>query len=285
MAIFSLIRGRCSLPDALFLIALGVSTGMAGPAQADQPVPWQMGYQEAASPVMAQVEDLHNFITIIMVLIVLLVVALLAYVAIRFSAKANPVPSRTTHHTLLEVAWTVIPIVILVVISVPSFKLLYYMDRTYDADITIKAIGHQWYWSYEYPDHGNFAFDSFMKYPEDLAEGEPRLLAVDNDIVVPVGKNVRILITSTDVIHSFAVPSLGLKTDANPGRINETWVRVDKPGTYYGQCSELCGTNHGFMPLAVRAVPQEEFDAWVIEAREKFASADGPAPVSIADAR
>lgn len=281
MAISTHMKRRCLLVG--MAVVAGVS--MMTPALADQPHAWQMGYQDPASPVMERIESLHNFITIIMTGVVLLVMALLAYIAVKFNARANPVPSRTAHNTPLEIAWTVIPILILLVIAVPSFRLLYFMDRTQDADITIKAIGHQWYWSYEYPDHGNFTFDSFMKYPEDLKDGEPRLLAVDNDIVVPVGKNVRILITSTDVIHSFAVPSLGLKTDANPGRTNETWMRIETPGIYYGQCSELCGTNHGFMPLAVRAVPEEEFEAWVVEAREKFASINGPTPVTVASTR
>lgn len=251
------------------LITLPVLTG---PAWADgAPTPWQMGFQEPATPVMERIADLNGYLTIIMVVIVALVMGLLAYVILRFNHKSNPVPSKTTHNQILEVAWTAAPVLVLVAIAIPSFKLLYYMDRAQDADMTIKAVGHQWYWSYEYPDHGDFMFDSFMKYPSDLAEGEPRLLAVDNEVVVPVGKTVRILTTSTDVIHSFAVPALGLKTDANPGRINETWARVERPGVYYGQCSELCGVNHGFMPIAIRAVSQDTFDTWVTEAQEQYA--------------
>ncbi len=262
------LRGMPWLGAAVTLTLLA----LAGPALADgAPTPWQMGHQDPASPVMERISDLNHYLNIIMTLIVLLVMGLLAYVMVKFNAKANPVPSKTTHHQLLEVAWTAAPVLILIAIAVPSFKLLYYMDRAQDADMTIKAIGHQWYWSYEYPDHGDFVFDSFMKYPEDLAEGEPRLLAVDNQVVVPVGETVRILTTSTDVIHSFAVPALGLKTDANPGRVNETWTRVERPGVYYGQCSELCGVNHGFMPIAIRAVPRETFDAWVTEAKEQYA--------------
>lgn len=253
-------------------VALVTLLALAGPALADGlATPWQMGPQEPASPVSERINDLNYYLNLIMVAIVLLVMGLLAYVIVRYNAKANPVPSKTTHNQLLEVAWTAAPVIVLIAIAIPSFKLLYYMDRAEEADMTIKAIGHQWYWSYEYPDHGNFVFDSFMKYPDDLEEGEPRLLAVDNQVVVPVGATVRILTTSTDVIHSFAVPALGLKTDANPGRINETWTRVDRPGVYYGQCSELCGVNHGFMPIAIRAVPQETFDAWVTEAQEQYA--------------
>lgn len=269
----------CRALERLGMAFLALATGamvtaLSAPAWANgEPTPWQMGFQDPASPVMERITDLNDYLTIIMVAVVLLVMGLLAFVIVRFNHRANPVPSKTTHNQALEIAWTAAPILILIAVAVPSFKLLYYMDRAQDADMTIKAVGHQWYWSYEYPDHGNFMFDSFMKYPDDLAEGEPRLLAVDNQVVVPVGKTVRILITSGDVIHSFAVPALGLKTDANPGRLNETWARVDRPGVYYGQCSELCGVNHGFMPIAIRAVPQDTFDAWVTEAQEQYAEA------------
>lgn len=262
---------------------IGLSLGLlAGgliplPARAaeGQPMAWQMWYQDAASPVMERIESLNAFITWIMVGIVLFVLALLIIVIWRFNARRNPVPSQTSHNVALEIAWTAIPVLILVVIAIPSFRLLYFMDRNADAEMTIKAIGHQWYWSYEYPDHGDFAFDAFMKYDDDLQEGEPRLLATDNEVVIPVGTAVRVIITSQDVIHSWAVPALGVKTDANPGRLNETWIQADRPGVYYGQCSELCGVNHGFMPIAVRAVPKEEFQAWIIDAQERFAQ--GPA--------
>lgn len=237
----------------------------AGPAFAAKPEPWQMNMQDPASPVMARIYDLHNYISIIMIGIVLLVMGLLGYCMWRFNAKRNPTPSKTSHNTLLEVAWTAVPVLILVAIAVPSFRLLYFMDRTQEAEMTLKVTGHQWYWSFEYPDHENVALDSFMKYPEDLQEGEPRLLAVDTPVVLPTETNIRILVTSQDVMHSFAMPALGLKTDAVPGRLNETWVRIERPGTYYGQCSELCGVNHGFMPAAFKAVPKEEFDAWMTE--------------------
>lgn len=236
-----------------------------------QPHPWQMWYQEAASPVMERIIGLNSFISWVMIGVVLLVLALLVVVVFRFNAKANPIPSTTSHNVPLEIAWTVIPILILLVIAVPSFRLLYYMDRAPQADMTIKAIGHQWYWSYEYPDHGAFTFDTFMKDSADLQAGEPRLLAVDNPVVIPVGATVRVLITSSDVIHSWAVPSLGVKTDANPGRLNETWIKANRPGVYYGQCSELCGVNHGFMPIAVKAVSPADFETWLGEAKSRFA--------------
>jgi cytochrome c oxidase subunit 2 len=257
----------------LGLLALGLTSLLSWPAIAadGQPEPWQMWYQEAASPVMERIESLNAFITWIMGGIVVFVLALLVVVVWRFNAKRNPVPSQTSHNVALEIAWTAVPILILVVIAIPSFRLLYFMDRNSDAEMTIKAIGHQWYWSYEYPDHGDFTFDAFMKYDDDLQEGEPRLLATDNEVVIPVGTPVRVIITSQDVIHSWAVPALGVKTDANPGRLNETWIQADRPGIYYGQCSELCGVNHGFMPIMVRAVPKEEFHAWVTDAQERFA--------------
>ena len=195
----------------------------------------------------------------------------------RFNAKANPQPTRTTHNTVLEVAWTVVPILILVVIAIPSFKLLYYQDRSPDAEMTIKAIGHQWYWSYEYPDHGNFTFDAFMKYDESLEEGEPRLLATDTKVVLPVDTDIRLLITADDVLHSWAIPAFGVKQDGVPGRIAEKWVRIQQPGVYYGQCSELCGVNHGFMPIEVHAVSKEEYEAWVVEAQEMYAKVGEPA--------
>ncbi|EKV31465.1 Cytochrome c oxidase polypeptide II [Caenispirillum salinarum AK4] len=259
---FGLSRLRGFRAAVLAFIGLAI---MAGPAAAGQPEPWQMNMQDPASPVMTQIYDLHNYITIIMIGIVLLVMGLLGYCIFRFNAKKNPTPSKTSHNTLLEIAWTAIPVLILVAIAVPSFRLLYFMDRTQEAEMTLKVIGHQWYWSFEYPDHGNVALDSFMKYPEDLEEGEPRLLAVDTPVVLPEDTNIRIITTASDVIHSFAIPALGLKTDAIPGRLNETWVRVEEPGMYYGQCSELCGVNHGFMPAALKIVPKDEFEAWMSE--------------------
>ena len=241
-----------------------------------QPYPWQTGFQTAASPVMERISGFHDLLFVIITLITLFVLALMIYVVVRFRASANPTPTKTVHNSFLEVAWTVIPVLILVFIAIPSFRLLYYGDTIPDADMTIKTTGYQWYWSYEYPDHGGFVYDALMVADEDLEEGQPRLLATDYDVVLPVGKTIRVLVAAdpSGVIHSWAVPSLGVKMDSVPGRLNETWLRIDQEGMYYGQCSELCGVNHGFMPIAIKAVSQEEFDAWVVEAQEEFAQAD-----------
>lgn len=262
---------------AAILTLGGTLFGTAGAAHATgTPEPWQMTFQRAASPVMEQIVSLHDFITLIMIGVVLFVTLLLGIVIFRYNAKANPVPKTFSHNTVLEVVWTAAPVLILLVIAVPSFKLLYFMDRASDADMTLKVTGHQWYWSYEYPDHGGIAFDSFMKDEGSLEPGEPRLLAVDNEVVIPVATTVRVVMTSQDVIHSWAVPSLGVKTDTMPGRLNETWIRADTPGIYYGQCSELCGVNHGFMPIAVRAVEADAFKAWVEKAQARFGSGQEP---------
>jgi cytochrome c oxidase subunit 2 len=218
-------------------------------------------------------EEFHNLLMAIITGIVLLVFGVLAYVIFRFNARRNPVPSRTTHNTLLEVVWTAIPILILVVIAIPSMRLLFFQDVAQSADMTLKVTGRQWYWHYSYPDHGDFSFDSIPIQDSDLAPGQIRLLTVDNPVVVPVGAAVKVLMTSDDVIHNWAVPSLGLKKDVLPGRVTETWFRVDAEGTFYGMCSELCGVNHYFMPVQVIAVSREKFDAWVSDAQEKFASA------------
>jgi len=252
------------------LIGLAVGSGEAGAAQ---PEPWQLGFQPAASPVMAQLDSLHDLLLWIITLVSIFVLALLVYACLRFRASRSASPSRRTHHTLLEIAWTALPVLILVVIAIPSFKLLYFMDRVQEPEMTIKAVGHQWYWSYEYPDDGEFTFDAYLVADEDLQEGQPRLLATDNAVVLPVETDIRVLITATDVLHSWAVPAFGVKTDAVPGRVNETWVRIDEPGMYYGQCSELCGDFHGFMPIMVRAVSKEEFEAWTQQAQEQFARA------------
>lgn len=247
-------------------------------ASAAVPQPWTFGFQEAATPVMRDIEDLHHLLLIIITVITLFVLALLLYVMFRFSAKRNPTPSRTAHNTLIEVLWTVLPVMILVVIAVPSFKLLYFMDRTSAPEMTLKVVGHQWYWSYQYQDNGDFSFDSLIVPEDQLKPGQHRLLEVDNQVVVPVDTNIRVLVTSDDVLHSWAVPAFGVKIDTVPGHLNETWMRIERPGTYYGQCSELCGINHGFMPIAVKAVSKEEFRVWAEEARKKFAAADSTAP-------
>lgn len=241
----------------------------AGIAHAEEstgaPKPWEIGLQPPASPSAAHMDDFHTLLLYIITGIVLFVTALLLYVLIRFNARANPAPSKTTHNTMLEVLWTVIPVVILIVIAVPSFKLLYFADRTYTPDMTLKVTGKQWYWSYEYPDQGGISFDSYMLKDDELdpAKEQKRLLSTDNPIVLPVDTDIQILVTAADVIHSWAVPSLGIKTDAVPGRNNETWVRIEKPGTYYGECSELCGKDHAFMPIEVKAVTKEDFANWV----------------------
>ncbi len=236
------------------------------------PVPWQMGFQEAATPVMAQINSFHNFLVIISTAIALFVLVIMAYVMIRFRASKNPTPSRTTHNTALEIIWTIVPIVILVVIAVPSFRVLYFMDRAVDAEMTIKAIGNQWYWTYEYPDDGDFVFDAIMLEDDEIGEGQIRLLETDTHVVVPVDTTIRLLVTASDVLHAWAIPAFGVKMDAVPGRINETWFRVEKQGIYYGQCSELCGIHHGFMPIVVEAVSKERYAEWVKEAQEKYAA-------------
>ena len=248
-------------------------------ALAAAPQPWEMGFQPAASPVMEQIETFHHYILIVITAIAAFVLLLLLIVIVRFNERANPVPSKTSHNTLVEVIWTVVPVMILVGIAIPSFKLMYYADRTTEAEMTIKAIGHQWYWSYEYPDNGDFTFDALL-IPDneiDPSKGQLRLLETDNRLVIPVNTKIRLLITATDVIHSFAVPSFGVKLDAVPGRTNETWTEVTAEGVYYGQCSELCGVGHAYMPIAVEVVSKEKFQAWVEEAKQKFARADTPA--------
>lgn len=244
------------------------------PSFADQPHPWQLGFQEAASPVMEQINSFHNLLLVIITIISLFVLALLAYVCFRFSEKKNPVPSKTTHNTFLEIAWTVIPVLILIFIAIPSFRLLYFMDKTEitEADMTLKVIGYQWYWGYEYPDNGNIAFDSYMIADEDLKPDQLRLLEVDNRVVLPVNTNIRIQITAADVLHAWAVPAFGIKMDAVPGKLNEVWVRIDRPGVYRGQCSELCGVNHAFMPIVIEAVSKEEFNQWVQRKQEQSAN-------------
>ena len=254
-------------------------TGGAAFAELGQPTPWQYSLQESGSPVMENIAWFHNVLLVIITVITLFVLALLITIMVKFNAKANPVPSRTTHHTLLEVAWTLIPVLILVAIAVPSFRLLFLELDLPKADITIKATGKQWYWSYSYPDNGKFEFDSLL-----ASDKQPRLLGVDNEMVVPVNKVIRVQTTGADVIHAFAVPAFGIKIDAIPGRLNETWFKATKVGMYYGQCSELCGKDHAFMPIAVRVVSDQEFASWIETAKKKFASAPASSFASAADA-
>ncbi|REK50247.1 cytochrome c oxidase subunit II [Candidatus Pelagibacter sp.] len=240
-------------------------------AMANQPKDWQLGFQEAASESMRDIISFHdNLLLPIIVAISAFVLFLMLYVCVKFRASANPNPSKRTHNVAVEVLWTLIPCLILIVIAVPSFKILYKQDAIPKADLTIKAIGYQWYWGYEYPDE-NIIFDSYMVEDKDLKANQPRLLAVDNEVVVPVNKVVKVLITANDVLHAWALPSFGVKRDAVPGRINETWFKAEKTGTYYGQCSELCGIKHAFMPITVKVVSEEEYQEWLMDARVKFA--------------
>jgi cytochrome c oxidase subunit 2 len=227
----------------------------------------------------------HDFLLYIITAITVFVLVLLVIVIVRFNARANPIPSRTTHNTLIEIAWTIIPIVILMVIAVPSFKLLFFQLNIPTADLTVKATGKQWYWSYNYPDNGQIEFDSLMLKEGERKEGQPRLLAVDNEMVVPVNKTVRVITTGADVIHSFAVPSFGIKIDAVPGRINETWFKATREGIYYGQCSELCGKDHAYMPIAVHVVSEQAFAAWLEEAKKKYARDGVVPPTNVATAQ
>jgi cytochrome c oxidase subunit 2 len=237
-------------------------------AELGQPAPWEYRLQEAATPVMENIVWFHGWLLGIITVITLFVLALLVVVMVKFNARANPVPSRTTHNTLIEVAWTLIPVLILVGIAIPSFKLLFLELDVPKADITVKATGKQWYWSYAYPDNGKFEFDSLL-----AQDKQPRLLGVDNEMVVPVNKVIRVQVTGADVIHSYAVPAFGIKIDAIPGRLNETWFKATKTGMFYGQCSELCGKDHAFMPIAVRVVSDQDFAEWVEAAKKKYASA------------
>lgn len=252
---------------------------LASPALAQVPQNWQLGFQPPFSPTQRAIEDLHLLVLWLMAAVTIFVAALIVYVIWKFRASVNPKASRTSHHTALEVAWTVIPVLVLVLIAIPSFRVIYYQDRTTAADMTIKVVGHQWYWEYQYPDHDNVRFDSYMIQDSDLKAGQLRQLDVDNQVVLPAGKNVRILTTSADVIHSFFIPSLGVQRYAIPGRTIETWVRVDKSGTYYGQCNQVCGINHSAMPISVRALTEPEFAAWIAEAKTKFAEGATSFPV------
>lgn len=245
-----------SLLNAFIILWSGTS------AYAAKPQPWQMGLQESASTIMDKIHDLHYLLMVIVSSIAIGVTALLAFVVFRFRASKNPVPSKRSHNTILEIIWTLIPVCILAVIAVPSFKLMYYADQPVKADVTVKVTGHQWYWSYEFPDQG-INFDSYMIKDEDLKPGQLRLLEVDNPLMLPTDTVVRILVTSADVLHSWAVPSMGLKQDSVPGRTREIWVKIKREGVYYGQCSELCGMQHGFMPIAIHALPREEFNEWL----------------------
>jgi cytochrome c oxidase subunit II len=266
-------------------MAAVLAAGGAALAGMGQPSEWQLGLQQPVTEVMDRIVSFHNLLLWIITAIAAFVLVLLIIIMVRFNARANPVPSRTTHNTLLEVAWTVIPVLILGVIFLPSIKLLLLQLDLPAADLTIKAIGKQWYWTYNYPDNGKFEFDSLMLKEGERKAGQPRLLAVDNDMVVPVNKTVRVITTGSDVIHAFAVPSFGIKIDAIPGRLNETWFKATREGIYYGQCSELCGKDHAYMPIAVRVVSEQAFAAWVEESKKKYARDEIVPPTNVAAAQ
>jgi cytochrome c oxidase subunit 2 len=258
------------MPDGAALAGLG------------QPSPWQLGLQQSGSPVMDDVIWLHSFVMWIITAVTIFVLGLLVFIIVKFNATANPTPSRTTHNTVVEVLWTVLPVAILVIIALPSFKILFFQLNTPPADLTIKVTGVTWNWKYNYPENGDFEFDSLMLTDKERKADQPRLLSVDNEMVVPVNKVVRVQVTGFDVIHSFAVPSFGIKIDAIPGRLNETWFTATREGWYYGQCSELCGKDHSFMPIAVRVVSEAEFATWIEEAKRKFAAAGAPTRIAAA---
>ncbi len=286
----NVVINRASAVWAALLCLFCVST-----AHADQPRPWQMDLQAPASPIMHQILWFEHYTLWFIIPVTLLVLVLLIVVGVKFRASRNPVASRTSHNTVIEIVWTVAPVLILFFLAIPSFNLLTNQLELPDADMTVKATATQWQWNYEYEGAANpVAFDSYMLKDQDRAAAGkvdlgryPRLLAVDNELVLPINKTVRVLVTAapTDVIHAFAMPAFGVKIDAVPGRLNETWFKADKEGMFYGQCSELCGKDHSFMPIAIRVVSQEKYDAWFAQAatdltganKALMASTDGPA--------
>ncbi len=270
---------------SLAALALWIGTAGAAEPMIGAPVPWGLGLQEAGGALKERIHEFNTVVHYIIVVISAFVLALLLIIAVRFNARANPVASKTSHHTGLEIAWTVIPVLILVVIAIPSFRLVYFEDRARDAELTINVQGRQWYWHYEYPDQGGIAFDSRMVPADEIRQGQLRNLSVDEPLVVPVGANIRVITTGTDVIHSFFVPSLGVQKYTIPGRAMETWFRADHEGVFYGQCNQICGTNHAYMPIEVRAVSREQFNAWVEEAKKKYAAETPASPMQIAEAR
>src|SRR5579885_1493551 len=283
-------RNGEQMPMLSRLIAPAVTAGIlfagahAALAGVGQPSPWQMGLQGSVTPIMDDISIFNEFLFWITTGIALFVLVLLTIILIRFNARAHPVPSRTTHNTLLEIVWTMVPVIILVSIAVPSFRLLILQLDVPKPDLTVKATGKQWYWSYSYPDQ-KFEFDSLMLQDKDRKADQPRLLAVDNEMVVPVNKVVKVLVTGSDVIHSFSVPSFGIKIDAIPGRVNETWFKAEREGVYYGQCSQLCGRDHAFMPIAVRVVSEQQYSAWLDEAKKKYAADSRPIAVAVTEAK
>lgn len=243
-------------------------------AQDGYPGSWQIGMQDSVTPIKQKVTEFHDILLVIITGIVIFVLVMLLFIAFRFRKSKNPEPAKFAHNTFIEVVWTLVPVIILIGIAVPSFNLLFLQDRIPEPELTIKTTGYQWYWGYEYMDHDGLTFLSNMK-PEDeidVAAGDKRLLTTDNPVVVPVDTNIQWLVTAADVLHSFALPAAGIKRDAVPGRINHTWMRITRPGTYYGQCSEICGTGHAYMPIEIKAVSKEEFADWLEEAKQKYAT-------------
>lgn len=259
------------MKNKIFIYFTAIINMVALNIYANRPTEWQFGFQEAASPMAERIVQFHSTLMYVLAGIAFLVLVLLLFVIIRFHHKRHPTPKKTTHHTLLEVVWTIIPALIVALIIIPSIKIIYFTDKVPPAEMTIKVIGHQWYWTYEYPDHGNISFDSNMIPSADIKENQYRLLEVDQKVVLPVDTNIRVILTSTDVLHSWAIPAMGIKMDTVPGRLNETWLRANRQGVFYGQCSELCGVNHGFMPIALKIVSKEEFKNWTEKAQKKFA--------------
>ena len=268
------------LSAALFSLVFPPLAGLfSRGALAQTPRPWGMDMQAAASPLKQAIIDLHNLVLVIITIVTVFVAVLLIWVCVRYNEKRNPVPSQTSHHTGLEIAWTVIPVLILVVMAIPSFRLIYYLDRTPEPDMTVKVTGHQWYWQYTYPDNGDIDIESRYIRDEDLKPGQLRLLEVDNRMIIPVGKKIRILSNSVDVIHSFFVPSLGVQRYAIPGRTIELWLTADKPGVYYGECNQICGQDHSKMPIAVQAVSEDDFKKWVAQNKKAASIAPAAAPI------
>jgi cytochrome c oxidase subunit II len=281
----SILRRAVGVVVPRAIAALTGAAMLAGGAQAAEPQPWQFGFQPPATEITQRIDAFHNWLLVVIFAISFFVLGLLLYVIVRFNAKRHPVATRTTHNPKIEFLWTVVPIVILVTIAIPSFKLMYYMDEVPKEAMTIKVTAHQWYWSYAYPDQGGIAFDSNIIQPQNLKPGQKRLLDVDNPLVIPANTNIRVQITGTDVIHSFFVPSFGVQEYAIIGRLNEAWMNVLQPGTYYGECNQICGVNHAFMPIEVQVLSKDDFQKWLVSAKEKFATATPqPAPAAT-DAR
>jgi cytochrome c oxidase subunit 2 len=278
------LRSAIPLLTAAVAFVSGSSAAMAGTGM---PTPWEMGMQGMVTEVGRDLSNFHTWLVWLIAAICLFVLVLIVVIAVRFNEAKNPVPSKTTHHTWLEVAWTIVPVLILIAIAIPSFRLLRLQLIIPPADIVVKVTGYSWYWGYEYAadQGGGFKFDSNMVDVKDLKPDQPRLLTVDNEMVVPVNKTVKVQVTAGDVLHSFTVPSFGIKVDAVPGRLNETWFRAEKEGVYYGQCSELCGNGHPYMPITVRVVSEQQYAAWLTEAKQKYASVDGAAPLKLATAQ